>query len=276
MTPDFSHLDQARNYTGKDHVVVRNGVSLPITHIDTIFPTPSLELLDNCQTERVVATSKRDGGLYVLECGNSAFIFVLKNKALHASYDLWHARLGHVSHSVISLLNKNGHLYLTSLLSSPSLCDTKHRHVTKTGLALLFHSHLSLAFGLTPSALQPKSSTVCPHRFSEICLPLIFSMVIDSLAGPSSPSLEPCPPPVASDVAPTPAPPLGSHPMLTRAKANIFKTRHPANLSVLSSSGLLYALLVSTEPKGFKSAAKNPAWLAAMDEEVQAMQHNRT
>ncbi|WKA06278.1 hypothetical protein VitviT2T_024184 [Vitis vinifera] len=56
--------------------------------------------------------------------------------------------------------------------------------------------------------------------------------------------------------------------MLTRAKASIFKTHHPANLSVLSSS--------STEPKGFKSAAKNPAWLASMDEEVQALQHNRT
>ena len=71
-----------------------------------------------------MATGKRDGGLYVLERGNFAFISVLKNKALHVSYDLWHARLGHVSHSVISLLNKNGHLYLTSLLSSPSLCDT--------------------------------------------------------------------------------------------------------------------------------------------------------
>ena len=60
----------------------------------------------------------------MLERGNSAFIYVLKNKALHASYDLWHARLGHVSHFVISLLNKNGHLYLTSLLHPPSLCDT--------------------------------------------------------------------------------------------------------------------------------------------------------
>ena len=60
----------------------------------------------------------------MLERRNSAFIYILKNKALHASYDLWHARLGHVSHFVISLLNKNGHLYLTSLLPSPSLCDT--------------------------------------------------------------------------------------------------------------------------------------------------------
>ncbi|KAL6330148.1 hypothetical protein AAG906_040068 [Vitis piasezkii] len=104
MTPNLSHLDQASIYTGKDRVVVRNGASLPITH-----------------TESSIG---KGGGLYMLECGNSAFIYVLKNKALHASYDLWHARLGHVSHFVISLLNKNGHLYLTSLLHPPSLCDT--------------------------------------------------------------------------------------------------------------------------------------------------------
>ena len=63
-----------------------------------------------------MATGKRDGGLYVLECGNSTFISVHKNKSLRASYDLWHACLGHVNHSVISFLNKKGHLSLTSLL----------------------------------------------------------------------------------------------------------------------------------------------------------------
>jgi hypothetical protein len=78
--------------------------------------------------------------------------------------------------------------------------------------------------------------------------------------------------PSSTSLAPTePAPPLSvavsqmsSHPMLTRAKAGIFKTRHPANLAFLGSSGLLSPLLASVEPKGFKSAAKNPSWLAAV------------
>ncbi|CAI9758146.1 unnamed protein product [Fraxinus pennsylvanica] len=97
----------------------------------------------------------------------------------------------------------------------------------------------------------------------------------DFHAGPSSPHPATGMPPVESatdplipDPTPAHAFPLGSHPMLTRAKAGIFKTRHPANLSILGSSGLLSALLVSTEPKGFLSASKNPAWLAAMDDEV--------
>ncbi|XP_068663015.1 uncharacterized mitochondrial protein AtMg00810-like [Aristolochia californica] len=67
---------------------------------------------------------------------------------------------------------------------------------------------------------------------------------------------------------------MGSHPMLTHAKAGIFKSRHSADLAYSGSSGLLYALLTSTEPKGFKSTAKNPVWLAAMDDEVQALQNN--
>ena len=40
--------------------------------------------------------------------------------------------------------------------------------------------------------------------------------------------------------------------------------------------GLLYALLASTEPKGFKSAVKNPARVSAMDEEIRALQQNDT
>ena len=132
MTVDPSILDQSKNYTGKDSVIVGNGASLPITHIGTLFPVPNIHLLDvlivshltknllsiskltsdfplsitftnnlliiqNRQTGRVVATGKRDGGLYVLERGNLAFISVLRNKSLRASYDLWHARLGRES-----------------------------------------------------------------------------------------------------------------------------------------------------------------------------------
>ena len=36
-----------------------------------------------------MTTGKRGEGLYVLERDNFAFIYVLKNKSLRASYDLW-------------------------------------------------------------------------------------------------------------------------------------------------------------------------------------------
>lgn len=41
-------------------------------------------------------------------------------------------------------------------------------------------------------------------------------------------------------------------------------------------SGLLHALLTTSEPRGFKTAAKNPAWLAVIDEELNALRKNYT
>ena len=159
MTSTQSSLDQSTSHIGKDCVIVGNGVSLPITHTGKLSHSPYFQLLDvlvvphitknllsiskltndfllsvtftnnlftiqNRQTGRMVATSKRDGSLYVLERRNSAFVSVLKNKSLHASYALWHARLGHVNYFVISFLNKKEQISLPSLLPSHALCST--------------------------------------------------------------------------------------------------------------------------------------------------------
>ncbi|WJZ98521.1 hypothetical protein VitviT2T_017037 [Vitis vinifera] len=70
--------------------------------------------------------------------------------------------------------------------------------------------------------------------------------------------------------------PSGSHPTITRAKSRIFKTRHPAHLSFVQSIPFIHALLATSELTGFKSAAKNPAWLAVMDDEMKALQINHT
>lgn len=66
-----------------------------------------------------------------------------------------------------------------------------------------------------------------------------------------------------------------SHLMVTRAKAGIFQPQYPTYL-IHHVSGLLYALLTTSKPRGFKSAAKNPAWLATMDEEIKALCDNCT
>ena len=64
--------------------------------------------------------------------------------------------------------------------------------------------------------------------------------------------------------------------MITRAKSRIVKTRHPDHLSFVQSTPLIHALLATSEPKGFKSFAKNPAWLATMDDEMKVLQINHT
>ena len=95
-----------------------------------------------------------------------------------------------------------------------------------------------------------------------------------SIAGSSLPPSASDPPSI--ETAADSSSSLGSHPRITRAKTGIFKTRHPTNLGILGSSRLLYALLASTEPRGFKSTAKNLALIAAVDEKIRALQQNDT
>ena len=133
-------MDKVDPYHGKDCVIVGNGASLPITHTGTLSPFSNFQILDvfvvprltknllsiskltsdhfpfsvtfsrdtfvvhNRITGTTVAKGKQEGGLYVLECGNSAFVYVLRNKNLHASFKLWHDRLGHVNHFIFLIL----------------------------------------------------------------------------------------------------------------------------------------------------------------------------
>ena len=137
---------------------------------------------------------------------------------------------------------------------------------------------------MPPSSPAPHSPQIAQSKSSPcvLCIdPVDESLKAgNSLVGPSLQHSDPSPASLVPTELPSTAPvatiPTGSHHMLTRAKASIFKTRHQANLAVLGSSSLLSTLLASIEPKGFKFAAKNPAWLIAMDEEVQALQNNRT
>ena len=84
------------------------------------------------------------------------------------------------------------------------------------------------------------------------------------------------PPEPASPVPPTPSPrrpPPPSHPMITRAKAGIFKPRYRADFA---STGLVAALHASTDPRGFKTASRHPHWLRAMQDELDALKRNNT
>ncbi|RVW74885.1 Retrovirus-related Pol polyprotein from transposon RE1 [Vitis vinifera] len=47
-------------------------------------------------------------------------------------------------------------------------------------------------------------------------------------------------------------------------------------MHISSSSQLFQALLALKEPRGFKSAAKHPEWLSAMDDEIHALKKNDT
>lgn len=83
------------------------------------------------------------------------------------------------------------------------------------------------------------------------------------------------PPPVILSLLPPPPVPSSSssHPMVTRARVGIFKPRYPIDISTRT---LLSAHTVDSEPRDFKSASKYPEWLAAIQEEIDALRSNQT
>ena len=75
-----------------------------------------------------------------------------------------------------------------------------------------------------------------------------------------------------------PALPFGAstnlYPMITRAKAGVFKPKHHSYVTTLLPSSLVHALLTTQEPQSFLFASKQPGWVAAMNEEPDALSSN--
>ncbi|GJV19273.1 retrovirus-related pol polyprotein from transposon TNT 1-94 [Tanacetum coccineum] len=76
--------------------------------------------------------------------------------------------------------------------------------------------------------------------------------------------------------ATAPTEPSSVHQMKTRSKSGIFKTKHSPDFVSLTSHALHAALFSLVQPKGFKSAAKHPQWMAAMHDEMEALKQNCT
>ncbi|RVW15617.1 Retrovirus-related Pol polyprotein from transposon RE2 [Vitis vinifera] len=216
MTSDTEVVDQPALYSGNERVMVGNGQSLAISHtgsISSLILSSSL-LLSNVLVDQVTRTvlgvRRCENGLYVLD------------------------RCHHALMSTTSPSPQNG------------IAERKHRHVTKTGLTLMFHARVQLSLwveafstavflinrlpspllnGKTPYELlfgkQPDYSML--RTFSDS--PHLSSDSPSNLQGPisvepfsdSAASDSPFPPPVSSASRVT----TSSHPMITRGKAAI-------------------------------------------------------
>ncbi|KAK9067609.1 hypothetical protein SSX86_011720 [Deinandra increscens subsp. villosa] len=113
-----------------------------------------------------------------------------------------------------------------------------------------------------PSTAQCTTQSQQPHN----------STTPTSPSPSSAPS--PSPSPSASDHLQPPS--TSTHPMVTRSKLGIFKPKHRADFATLSTNALHIAMLSTTVPKGFKTAAKDPKWVHAMDEEMTALRQSNT
>ncbi|KAI3700963.1 hypothetical protein L2E82_45604 [Cichorium intybus] len=156
MTTSTDSITQPTVFSGSSKVAFGDGNVLPISHIghsllnngiqlwnvlvvpkltknllsisrltsdnnmDVLFSQPYFYIQDR-KMRWVLAQGRCDRGLYVLSTKPQAF--VATRSKLKAPYELWHSRLGHVSFDTISLLNKMGHLSVTSILPKPIICS---------------------------------------------------------------------------------------------------------------------------------------------------------
>ncbi|XP_011010893.1 PREDICTED: uncharacterized protein LOC105115645 [Populus euphratica] len=263
MTNNPANLDDLAIYFGNERVMVGNGQSLPISHIgfvSTVAPYSSIPLFNVL----VVPGIKKN--LISITCSYTP--------------------------------SQNG------------VAERKHHHVTETDLTLMFHAYmpvllwveafstavflinrLSLPFldGKTPYEIlfgkSPDYSmlrtfglilTIPVFLIVRTMFPILLMMIFVPISAASLPATTPLDFKVPSPMS-SPSPvPANHHHMITRGKDGIFKPQSHHTVTVLSSNQFFQALLVTKEPKGFKSAAKHLKWLLAMDDKILTLKRNDT
>uniref|UniRef100_A0A251TUQ9 Putative zinc finger, CCHC-type n=1 Tax=Helianthus annuus TaxID=4232 RepID=A0A251TUQ9_HELAN len=146
----------------------------------------------------------------------------------------------------------------------PTPTPTPTPNLTKTPC------HLCMDFPPPPQPIPettPSSPPPSPNNSTTPNSPLSPHTSTSPTTDISSPIPTPPPPP---------PPPLPTHPMITRAKAGVFRPRHIADLSHVTRHPLHQALFASNDPKGFKTAIKDAKWSSAMHKELDALYKNNT
>ncbi|RVX21294.1 Retrovirus-related Pol polyprotein from transposon RE1 [Vitis vinifera] len=326
MTSDIEGVDQPTVYSGNERVMVGNGQSLAISHtgsISSLVPIGSQEWYWESEDVKMVSTCGSSSSCLSVHyfftasiCSFMAYSPCFPPKSNHFSV-MVELSLLIISFALICI--RVALIFVWQCPYTPSqngIAERKHRHVTETGLTLMFHARVPLSLWVEAFSTavflinrlpSPSLAGKTPYELLNVFLVLLTLVLSDSLPSPSfSNSLcLPCNdiPHLSSTSSPSPQVPLdedslldsvatdsttpspvssssrvttSSHPMITRGKVGIFKPRLYHAMHISSSSQLFQALLALKEPRGFKSAAKHPEWLSAMDDEIHALKKNDT
>ncbi|KAI3510913.1 hypothetical protein L1887_18051 [Cichorium endivia] len=135
----------------------------------------------------------------------------------------------------------------------------------------------------SPAASESSSSDTSSSPISGSDSAPASASVPPAASSPVPPnSTAPSPPASLPPDSAAPPPPVSpsqtapSHPMVTRAKAGIFKPKHRANLSHVSQNRLYAALFAQSDPTTFDSAAVHSHWQDAVDADLSALRLNLT
>ncbi|MFS7942761.1 putative RNA-directed DNA polymerase [Helianthus anomalus] len=93
------------------------------SNVDVLFSNNYFNVQDR-KTGEILARGICENGFYVLTQSHKSLVVVLSASHLRAPFNKWHSLLGHVAFDTITTLNKLGHVFLTSLLPKPGLCNS--------------------------------------------------------------------------------------------------------------------------------------------------------
>ncbi|RVW25418.1 Retrovirus-related Pol polyprotein from transposon RE1 [Vitis vinifera] len=158
MTSDTEGVDQPAVYSGNERVMVGNGQSLAISHIGSISSLVSSSplLLSNVLVDRVtrvvLGVGRCENGLYVLDRRHHALVSTISSPRASFSAKIKSFQCDggteFTNNKFRSHLHSCGIDLCLACPYTPSqngIVKRKHRHVTETGLTLMFHARVPLS-----------------------------------------------------------------------------------------------------------------------------------
>ncbi|KAL5561469.1 hypothetical protein UlMin_031216 [Ulmus minor] len=259
-------LSNITPYTGSERVTIGNGKQIPISHVGTTSLLSDSS--DQC-SKKALARGRNENGLYKLPVINSQDsrhnnYFSLHNNSVSAfnlstdSSKVWHDRLGHASPIVVQKVLNNCNLSCSmnkDLIFVPVSSDS---NMPSTDLTpALITSPLrqpvpaSISTPLIP--VLPQSSEHSTDDLSEHAI----SHDLSTRSLSSSPHQQ-------SEHTLPQEPIAATRRMVTRSQNGIVKKKQ------------LFLATRQKEPTTIRQAMKDPNWVAAMQNEIEALQRNNT
>nr|GEU64324.1 retrovirus-related Pol polyprotein from transposon TNT 1-94 [Tanacetum cinerariifolium] len=214
--------------------------------VDVLFSHPYFYIQDR-QTTQVLAQGCRKDGLYVLHTCHEPL--VATSSCPKASYEMC-SNDNQISTLLLTTFSDKA--CTNVLIHSPNPSTIKPT-LTSAPCKLCMDSPSDTSLFAPIDPITPSSD----HNHTPTDLPPINQL-------PTPITSPPPPPHINTQPTPPPPPPAPTHLMMTRAKSSIFKPRHQADLSHTIHSPLHDALFASTDPKTYKTAAKDSKWVAAI------------
>ncbi|KAF3970010.1 hypothetical protein CMV_006245 [Castanea mollissima] len=131
-------------------------------HMQVVIIVAEVALAEDLQTGAVLGTGRHRNGLYVLNRGQQAFLTLLRQHPARASFEIWHARLGHSSPKTVERSISTTHGSASSSFPTRPCPSCTTDFVSSIPPSSVIASAPPLVSPTSPPALEPVTSSLPP------------------------------------------------------------------------------------------------------------------